>query len=480
MAVSRPSTTTPREALEQDAGSGARLSPRVRVARVTAVAASTLSRLLRRGDGSVIGGALALRMAPETLTQLGRGRVLVCVSGTNGKTTATRLSAMALGTRHPVVSNASGANLTAGLVTTLCRQPSGRAVLEVDEMYLAAVVRSVRPRVVVLLNLSRDQLDRTAEPHRLAASWRAALSDADCTVVANCDDPRVAWAAAGAGRVVWVSAGQSWTGDSYVCPRCGDVLRRHVAGIEVAAWDCPGCRLARPAPHAVLTGSRLTLCGVGSWQVSLSLPGRANRANAAMAAMAAHTLGVPIDEALTSMRGIDAVEGRYGIHDIDGVACRLILAKNPAGWAETLDVVDDDDRPLVLAVNAQPVDGVDTSWLYDVPFERLAGRQVRVIGAAAVDLSLRLSYAHVPHRLASDVGTAVRDCSHRRMIASDLPARWDASPGGCVDVIADYSNFRRLRSRARLTPRGSAGWAPPRTSAEASARASDAHTDRAV
>ena len=402
--------------------------------------------MLRQGDGSVIGGAVALRMVPDILTQLGRGRVLACVSGTNGKTTATRLTATALGARQPVVSNASGANLTSGLVTTLCRRPADRpAVLEVDEMYLAAVIRSVHPRVVVLLNLSRDQLHRTAEPQLLAASWRAALSAAPgCTVVANCDDPRVTWAAAAAPRVVWVSAGQSWTGDSHVCPRCGDALRRGLAVTDLG-WRCPRCGLARPAPDAFVidngpTETRLIVRGVGSWQVTLHLPGRANHANAAMAALAAHVLGMPVEEALTSMQGIDAVEGRYGIRAIDGVPCRLILAKNPAGWAETLDVVHHSDRPLVLAVNAQPVDGIDTSWLYDVPFERLAGRQVCVIGAAAADLSLRLDYAHVPHRVADDVGAAVHGCSRAR-----------SRPAGCVDVIADYSNFQRLRSEPRAS-----------------------------
>jgi len=367
--------------------------------------------------------------------------VLACVSGTNGKTTATRLTATPVGARQPVISNASGANLTAGLVTTLCRRPADRpAVLEVDEMYLAAVIRAVHPRVVVLLNLSRDQLHRTAEPQLLAASWRSALAEAPgCTVVANCDDPRVTWAAAEARRVVWVSAGQSWTGDGHVCPRCGDALRRGVAVTDLG-WACPRCGLARPAPDAFMIENRLIVCGVGSWQVSLHLPGRANRANAAMAALAAHLLGVPVEEALASMRGIGAVEGRYGIRAIDGVPCRLILAKNPAGWAETLDVVNHSDRPLVLAVNAQPVDGIDTSWLYDVPFERLAGRQVCVIGAAAADLSLRLDYAHVPHRVAHDVGTAVHGCSQAR-----------SHPAGCVDVIADYSNFQRLASERRAS-----------------------------
>jgi len=462
-AVSRASAATtatagvPRALWAHHPESAARLAPWVRFARVTAVAASNLSRLLRRGDGGVIGGTVALRMAPDILTRLGRGRVLACVSGTNGKTTATRLSAMALGTRLPVISNSSGANLTAGLVTTLCRHRTGRAVLEVDEMYLAGVVRSVQPRVVVLLNLSRDQLDRTAEPHRIAASWRAALCDArSCIVVANCDDPRVTWAAAGAANVVWVSAGQSWTGDSYVCPACGDVLHRGIAGTHVT-WHCPRCGLARPDPDAALTGRRLTLRGVGSWRVTLSLPGRANRANAAMAAVAAHVLGVPVHEALSSMRDIDAVEGRYGVHTIDGVACRLILAKNPAGWAETIDLVGENDRPLVLAVNARPVDGLDTSWLYDVPFERLAGRRLWVTGAAAVDLSLRLSYGRVPHRLVRDVSAAVRDWSTHRAIPAppEGAAPVDVTPAGCIDVIADYSNFRQLRSHPQITGRPS-------------------------
>ena len=160
-----------------------------------------MSRLAGRGDGSVIGGVIGLRVEPDLLALLARGRQVVLVTGTNGKTTTTRLITAALGALgQEVASNAFGANMEAGLVAALARRPTPRcAVLEVDEKYLPAVLTATRARVVVLLNLSRDQMDRAAEIWMMARRWREALAAApDCRVVANADDPLIAWAA-GAG-----------------------------------------------------------------------------------------------------------------------------------------------------------------------------------------------------------------------------------------------------------------------------------------
>ena len=223
------------------------------MARAAATGASALSRAARLGSGTVIGGRVALALDPPALAELGRGRVLACVSGTNGKTTTTRLLATALSRLHPVVSNSSGANLPSGLVGVLGRDLDRRAVLEVDELYLDSTIKALRPRIVVLLNLTRDQLDRTAETSRPAQAWRRSLSGADQQVVASCDDPRVVWAAGGASRVVWVATGRSWTGDSQVCPQCGHPLRHAAAGAEPGRgsdWYCPDCHLRRPEPAA--------------------------------------------------------------------------------------------------------------------------------------------------------------------------------------------------------------------------------------
>src|SRR5207302_56377 len=123
--------------------------------------------------------------------------------------------------------------------------------LEVDEKYLPTVLAATRARVVALLNLSRDQMDRAAEIWLVARRWREALASAtNCTVVANADDPLIAWAAAAAPDVIWVAAGQRWHEDSWCCPQCGSHLSRDELG-----WRCGECEFTRPPAKWVLDGS---------------------------------------------------------------------------------------------------------------------------------------------------------------------------------------------------------------------------------
>ncbi|MHB8672030.1 MAG: Mur ligase family protein, partial [Acidimicrobiales bacterium] len=195
------------------------------------------------------------------LSRLSAGREIAIVSGTNGKTTTTRLLASAIGGDRRVVTNSTGANLASGLAATLSATPQVEsAVLEVDEGLVPAAVGAMRPRLAVLLNLSRDQLDRAGEVRMHAARWRAALAAAPATeVVANADDPLVAWAAEGAGNVVtWVATDQRWRLDATTCPSCSGRIewrrpedpsppgapgrRGDRSGTEQPeAWLCDGC-----------------------------------------------------------------------------------------------------------------------------------------------------------------------------------------------------------------------------------------------
>ena len=180
-----------------------RLPFRARLATTVGGAAGRASRLAGRGDGSVIGGVIGLRLKPDLLSLLSRGRQIVLVTGTNGKTTTTRLIAAALGTLgQQIASNMFGANMEAGMVSALSRAPGATiGVLEVDEKYVPTMLKATGARVLVLLNLSRDQMDRAAEIWLLARRWRAAIAAApDCRIIANADDPLVAWAAARLGR----------------------------------------------------------------------------------------------------------------------------------------------------------------------------------------------------------------------------------------------------------------------------------------
>ncbi len=210
--------------------------------------AAALSRATGRGDGSVIGGKIGLLIDPNLLAHLAVGREIALVSGTNGKTTTTRLTAAALGVRGEVATNSFGANMPTGHTSALARAgDTPYAVLEVDEHYLPQVLAATNPKVVALLNLSRDQLDRAKEVAMIAELWRDTLAKHPVHVVANADDPMITWAAqsslaAGVG-VTWVAAGQRWHDDSWVCPECGSPIER-ADGTQPTLLDADFTQLA--------------------------------------------------------------------------------------------------------------------------------------------------------------------------------------------------------------------------------------------
>src|ERR1700734_3049774 len=281
---------------------------RARLATTVGGAAGRASRLAGRGDGSVIGGVIGLRLKPDLLSLLARGRQVILVTGTNGKTTTTRLITAGLSTLgQQIASNAFGANMEAGLVAALAKAPDATlAVLEVDESSLPAMLKATSARVVVLLNLSRDQMDRAAEIWMLARRWRAALAAApDCRVIANADDPLVAWSAGASRQVTWVAAGQAWREDSWCCPNCGAHLQR-----DGDDWSCRECGGPRPPVSWMLDGDEVIDPSGRSTPLELALPGRANRANAVVALAGAEAFGVRLAQALGEVRRVTSVAGR--------------------------------------------------------------------------------------------------------------------------------------------------------------------------
>ena len=401
-------------------------SARVGLARYAARLAAGASQRLRGGSGLVIGGRVLTAMAPEGAAVLGRGRRILLVSGTNGKTTTTALLAAALADSDPVGSNRGGANTGAGLAGTLATSDAHTVALEVDESWLPWAVRTTAPRCVVLINLTRDQLSRHHEVSALATTWHTCLADVPL-VVANADDPEVVWAASGARVRIWVSAGEQWTADSVVCPACGDRCVR-----TEQDWACASCDLRRPTPDWWLEGSDLCSAS-GRVPLRLDLPGRFNLGNAALALVAAATEGVPVGEGAPRLTSVGSVAGRFSRvrhrdHDL-----RLMLAKNPAGWLELLGLMAPDRHPVVLLFNADGVDGRDPSWLYDVSFAPLRGREVVVQGRRAADLVVRLELDGVP----------------ARRVDGRLADGLAGLPPGRVDVVGNYTAFQAAIAELR-------------------------------
>jgi UDP-N-acetylmuramyl tripeptide synthase len=405
---------------------------REQLASATTRAVNAASRRLGRGQGTVAGGRAGLRVDPRLLEHLSAGRRVALVTGTNGKTTTTHLLTVALGANgEAVVSNETGSNMPPGHVAALVGSDAPNAVLEVDESYLPRVLTATAAAATVLLNLSRDQLDRTNEVRMVAGRWRAALAAAPrAQVIANADDPLVVWGAGAARAVHWVGAGLRWRLDAVGCPSCEG---RITFGEDT--WRCQDCGFARPEPEASLVrdvdGSAAAVWADGRClPIRLILPGRFNQANALMAAVAAEACGIAAVDALAAMADVRHVAGRFTVRAFGDASARLMLAKNPAGWDELLDLVSAGDAPLVVSINARTADGTDPSWLWDVPYERLAGRTVVATGDRFRDLSVRLHYAGVVHRTEPDPRRAV------------LVAAQEGDT--VVDVIGNYTAFHDL------------------------------------
>lgn len=375
----------------------------------------------------MIGGLVAMSLDRSLLHQLGTGRRTVVVTGTNGKSTTTRMTTTALktlGTQASVATNAEGANMDAGLVAALAADRTAPlAALEVDEMHVPHVLDAVDAAVVVLLNLSRDQLDRVGEINVIERALRAGLARHPRTVVvANCDDVLMTSAAYDRDDVVWVAAGGTWAADSVSCPRSGEVVVR-----DGAHWYSTGADFGRPDPHWWADDDYLYGPDELAVAMRLSLPGAVNRGNAAQAVAAAVALGADPVAAAGAVSTVDEVAGRYKTVRFGAHSVRLLLAKNPAGWQEALSMVDCDAAGVVIAVNAQVGDGEDPSWLWDVGFEHVDHTFVVAAGERGTDLAVRLGYAGVGHTLVHDTARAVESC-----------------PVGHVEVVANYTALLQL------------------------------------
>jgi UDP-N-acetylmuramyl tripeptide synthase len=420
---------------------------------VTAGKVSALAtRLLGRGGGTALPGLVAQKVYPGVLRDITRqlpdGSLMV--SGTNGKTTTTRmigsiLEAAGLHALH----NRSGSNLERGLISTLVDAASATGSLageyraglfEVDEAAMPAVLGAIKPRVLLLNNLFRDQLDRYGELDAIYSKWRAVLHKlgAGSRLALNVDDPAIAGLADapdlrakpltfGIEDTSYVLDGLPHAADSISCPRCNGPLRYSAVLLShLGHWSCPRCGLARPRPdvaalrvelHGTDSSTLLLDTPAGEMQVVVRVPGLYNVYNGLAAVAATLAFGIAPAHIKAGLETFTAAFGRIERIPVPGEGDKrlfMALVKNPVGFNEVLRMLfpssgteaeaDTQARHLLIIINDLIADGRDVSWLWDVDFETLAtsaqgvGR-VDVSGLRADDMAVRLKYAGVDHAL---------------------------------------------------------------------------------
>ncbi len=373
-----------------------------------AVAAAV--RLRGRSAGQALPGRVVERLVPGYLSAvLGRlPRGVVMITGTNGKTTTTKMVVEVLRANGlQVLTNATGSNMTRGIISSVSQQatPTGRlafdiAVFELDEAYAPQVAAQVRPAWVLGLNASRDQLDRFGEVDTVARLITSAMRTASAGVVVNGDDPRLLAGVAGVGlRVERFGVAPALLP---FFPR-DDELVRTGAARTAAGEDAvePSAAPVLPDVELVAFEGDLARYRVGDEQVEarLQVTGQHNVQNGAAALTLLHALlpDVPVPTLVDQLAQVQPAFGRGQVYPLPGGGrVQLNLVKNPASFRQGLASYARPGTAVVVAVNDLVADGRDLSWLWDVDFSPLQGRDVTMTtGVRAVDMALRLRYDEV-------------------------------------------------------------------------------------
>ena len=376
-------------------------------------AARGLTRL-RGGSGSAFPGLVAERIDPgflaAVLAQLPRG--VVVISGTNGKTTTTKMVVELLrGQGLRVFTNRSGSNFTRGVVASMLGEisPLGRlkadiAVLELDEAHAVHFVRAVNPQYSLLLNVMRDQLDRFGEIDSTAALLRTIAEHTSQGVVLNREDSRIA-------RIA-----DALTTQEVRYFGLAPALRTHFPSDDELHGAEPAAAGALPEADVLLTGlgTQQGTFRLGDEEITtdLTVNGAYNTYNAAAAlALVRLVLGGTIDQEalLDSLRRASPAFGRGESLTVGGQPLDLVLVKNPAGFRLGLSSFSAAGVATMIAINDNYADGRDMSWLWDVGFDSLAeGGVAMVSGVRSYDMALRLSYDRVDiAAVEPDLGTAL-------------------------------------------------------------------------
>ena len=434
-----------------------------------------VSRWVGRGGGQALPGLVAERLDPQLVRKLSANlpHGVILVTGTNGKTTTTKLiSEMLEAAGERVLTNSTGSNLKRGIASALIRAASTRGkfsqtigLFEVDEANLRLVAPLTQPKLIVVLNLFRDQLDRYGELDTTAGKIGAGIEVTRADLVLNADDPLVASLGSFAGE----GANVTYFGiehvakhlvsklevpvDSDRCLVCKKPLHfRTVFYGHLGHWECPDGHVSRPEPTVVAQSvTKMDLDGVSFRlrannkdvaEAILPLPGLYNVYNAVAAVATGRALGVSLKDAARSIEQTEAAFGRVERIQVKDRTVYLLLIKNPAGFAQVVEtfLMQQPGSQLLMVINDLDADGRDVSWLWDVPLEPLSRFRPKVLtsGIRAADMALRLKYADIE---------AEPVASLQQALAASIAA---TPEGGNLFVLPTYTamlNVRKVLSK---------------------------------
>ena len=412
---------------------------------------------------------LAILLCRHLLARLSKNVRSVVITGTNGKTSSSRIVEQAFVEQgRSYFANRSGANLLSGITTEFVmnctlggKMKKEWAVIECDEAAAVKVFPQLQPQVVVVTNLFRDQLDRFGEVTHTLSNIRTAIEavpqatlclNADCSLCSSLAlslPNRVVYFGMEKGAVP--SRAKPELSDATHCIRCKTEYEYdYISYGHLGGFRCPKCGYARHAADYAVTdvieqrssGTTAAFSIRGERRVvEINLPALYNVYNAVGALAAAMESGVGVDEAVRALASFQCGFGRMEAFRLGKADVRMMLVKNPAGCNQVIDYLENLHNRLVLAIclNDRGADGTDISWIWDAEFERLnsiAGRIEKVIvsGDRAQDMRVRLKYAGIP----DENITVERD--YEKLVSSLEPLQTD------VCLMPTYTAMLELRS----------------------------------
>ena len=399
----------------------------------------TALRLLGR-RGNALPGLIVEKVFPGYLPRAmaGLAEGVVVVSGTNGKTTTTKMVSTILAQRYRVLTNDTGSNFVRGAVTATIehatwtgRLPYDVAVFELDEAWAVRFAAVVPPRRTLLLNVMRDQLDRFGEIDTTAALLGKVAAATTGAVVLNRDDERIAALADTTDATV------SYYGVSREL-RPLFPTDEELYGGPIAVGTMPATAELTALPSSADPQVHLRI-DAAERSVLLRAEGPHNAQNAAGAAALALTFGMDAGQVASGLAAVEPAFGRGQRFAVDGRSVVLQLVKNPAGFRQTLRTLDGGvaAAALVIVINDDYADGRDVSWLWDVDFRALAGLDARIStsGTRAADMAVRLHY--------DEVATAEVEADMEKAVRSAIGA---VTPGSEIVVFSTYTAMWSLHA----------------------------------
>jgi UDP-N-acetylmuramyl tripeptide synthase len=434
-------------------------------------------RVLKHG-GTSLPGKVARKLYPDIIKVISKDFKIIMVTGTNGKTTTTRIIGKVLENNDVAyVTNKSGANLVSGVITTFIESvditgkgQASTALLEVDEAAFNVVTDFVQPDILVVTNFFRDQLDRFGELYSTLNNVRSGIEKSpNAKLVLNADDSLCASLAHNSKRdVIYYGFARGASdsdekvenSDAVYCLYCKN---RYEYSYQVyghlGAFSCPNCGYSRPSPQVTclevndLNSSYSDIVfslehadddnESPSFIARINLPGLYNIYNALAAASLGHLLGFPADSIIKAMESFECSFGRMETLVTNGKTIKIILVKNPTGFNQVLTylLTETQTAQIAFIINDKLADGTDISWLWDVDFEKLEKIQKNISmfyasGIRAEDMAVRLKYAGIY----SDKISLIKD--YEQLLSKALD---DTQEGKTLYILPTYTAMLDIR-----------------------------------